>query len=879
MPRSCAVKSCNSTNIASRYSFFSFPNKWKHPNVFKCWVEFCGISQSSADIYINKNSRICELHFEKLCFNFGKYKTLKRNAVPTITNLFNSQENNTDVVCSSDLNKDIIENNKVLTYKEILEHCINRYNSLESTYSLRIIEEGFILCILNSEEPFNNIFTLKIALNKSVNFLNGNGILPRKLFMKFFTKPYFISSIDSFDNLCDFISGNVGSFEILPKSDKSFIKKSDFEEKFHPLIDFFEEQIILLNVNPKGRRFSANLLIWSIQVLLKSRSVYRDLKNFFVLPSERTFRKLTYGVGQSVNNKVLNEKYLFNQSGKLNDHEKIISLKFDEIQIKKRLDFRGDNLFGVAENESNAAAQHVQAFMIRSLKSNYKEIVRLVPVYKQNSDFLMENLLDVIDTLERTGFHIVLLTSDNSSINSNVIRNLTNNGNQSFFYSKNHPDRKIFILFDAPHLIKCIRNCWINCRTEDKTFFYPSFDNIEIVSRASFTSLEKLYFKEQHLLRMGYKLNSKAIFPSSIERQNVNLALKIFDPSTAAALNCIFPNEQGTCNFINLICRFWNIFNINNFSKGFKKNCKDSEPFFKINDPRLSFLEDFASFLSCWEKSNFSGKLSKQTFFALRFSVTSIIKLIKHLILDLNFKFVLTNYFQTDCLESTFGIYRQSNGGSFHISYMQILDAEKKNRLKNMIMLNEKIVNSDNYSFADNSAHQSLRFDDLNIKKSHFKNFDLPLIESATYIGGYILKKLKASTDCENCLYIFIPSSSEIVDDIKNEYLNYIDRGFLETPSKFLVQIVLVCTVFFEKYVANLIKYKKFGNKTTLDLFYEIIKYLGMLDDIIECEDHVNEMEFLITKILKIISNILLNNFCKDCNKNSKTLKPSTKFS
>ena len=81
MTRKCFVKDCNSR---SGLSFFSFPDKCKYTSQFKKLVEFCGISQSLADIYVNSNSKICEKHFSSICFNFGKIKTLKKAAVPTI---------------------------------------------------------------------------------------------------------------------------------------------------------------------------------------------------------------------------------------------------------------------------------------------------------------------------------------------------------------------------------------------------------------------------------------------------------------------------------------------------------------------------------------------------------------------------------------------------------------------------------------------------------------------------------------------------------------------------------------------------------------------------------------------------------------------------
>ena len=46
-----------------------------------------------------------------------------------------------------------------------------------------------------------------------------------------------------------------------------------------------------------------------------------------------------------------------------------------------------------------------------------------------------------------------------------------------------------------------------------------------------------------------------------------------------------------------------------------------------------------------------AGKLSAATFFSVSFSCRSLIELIKYMLTELGFKYVLTAKFQTDCLE------------------------------------------------------------------------------------------------------------------------------------------------------------------------------------------------------------------------------------
>ena len=100
------------------------------------------------------------------------------------------------------------------------------------------------------------------------------------------------------------------------------------------------------------------------------------------------------------------------QFSHLVEHERNVALKFDEIQIKSKIEYRGSKPYGLAENREDELAHHIQAFIIKSLSSNYSEIVRLTPVTRNNSDFLTTEITSVIDDLEQVGFKVVALTSD-----------------------------------------------------------------------------------------------------------------------------------------------------------------------------------------------------------------------------------------------------------------------------------------------------------------------------------------------------------------------------------------------------------------------------------------------------------------------------------
>ena len=871
MTRKCLVEGCQSSASIGGTSFFSFPNRFKDPEIFDKWASFCNISKSTIDIYINSSSKICSRHFLPVCFNLGKYKTLKKGAIPTIKDYYPAEKS--DLIDNGDIelqNSNNKPNSQLISFNQIFDYCKYKFLSPDSNYTIKQIENGFLLSIQNKIPPYGIAFTIRISEDKSVTFFKNGEEFPRKTFRTFFNKPYFITDLDKFNKLLDNILENINDFDSFDNAKNNFpFNKSNFEPHLHPLVDFLQEQINLCKIAPSSRRYSTNLIMWSLSIILKSSSVYDDLRSFFCIPSERWIRNLTSDLGKSVINDSVNTNFLKSQCDALDPDSRYVSLKFDEIQIKKRLDFRSNNLYGYASNENNSLANHVQAFMVKSLRGNYKEIVKMIPVFKQNSDFLLKSLVEVINLVENQGFRIVVITCDNSSINSNVVRHLTENGKNSFINSNIYPGNKIFFLFDAPHVLKCIRNCWINCQSTNKVLTFPSFDNFDNFERASFQEIVKIYNEEKQILKYAHKLTSRSLFPNSLERQKVNLALKIFDSSTSAALKIKYGRDNGTATFIDLIIKFWDIFNINNFTKGFHKNNSYSSPFFSINDHRLNFLYKFYDWLEHWEKSPGSGKLSKQTFFSLKLSMKNMRGLIKYLIECVNFKYVLTAYFQTDCLESVFGLYRQSNGGNFHISYAQIIDSEKKNRLRNMLKLNKDLSNLCDFkgTINDNDVY-NIDFNKLKVNKKDFYNYNEKNFDVTVYIAGYIAKKILCTYDCSCCPDFFTTQDFQIESEIKSEYFELLNRGNLTVPSKSFVIIILCCTIFFETYLINYMRMKDFNQLSVVKSFIQLLEFLEPVTLIDACEDNCRFKDAIL-KSLSILTNILMNNFCKSSNDSS----------
>lgn len=107
----------------------------------------------------------------------------------------------------------------------------------------------------------------------------------------------------------------------------------------------------------------------------------------------------------------------------------------DEIHLKDYFDFKGGNLVGMAFNNKEAATS-AHVFMIQSLLSAYKDIVHILPVKTICTTDLHNNIKRVILGLEKIGFSVICVVTDNNSINRKAMTYFSNPPKLSIVYNQ-----------------------------------------------------------------------------------------------------------------------------------------------------------------------------------------------------------------------------------------------------------------------------------------------------------------------------------------------------------------------------------------------------------------------------------------------------------
>ena len=74
-----------------------------------------------------------------------------------------------------------------------------------------------------------------------------------------------------------------------------------------------------------------------------------------------------------------------------------------------------------------------------------------------------------------------------------------------------YPERSKVVLFDFVHILKSIRNNWLNQQDYNRNFLYPSFDDYSHNSKALFEDIRQLYRREQtSVAKLAHRLTAKS---------------------------------------------------------------------------------------------------------------------------------------------------------------------------------------------------------------------------------------------------------------------------------------------------------------------------------------------------------------------------------
>jgi len=444
--------------------------------------------------------------------------------------------------------------------------------------------------------------------------------------------------------------------------------------------------------------------------------------------------------------------------------------------------------------------------MVKCLCSKTKFLVKIIPIFSLTALKLFDYLKLSMSMLEGCGATIFALLCDNNRINQRCYNAMFEPIDKSKPWIVKHPcqpDSILFLLYDPVHILKNIRNNWLNEKT--KTMFF--FDDDGNLLEASWYPLISLYNHEKSLFSSNSKLTMASISPSKLERQKVALALQIFCDQTVAALrsSSIADGDSfTTADFISKIVSFWKLLNCKSVFESKRRNDPDRAvlDFSEAGQEAFEVLRKWSEseILPCRNKGRVREKtMSHDTSNAIVWTCKALIDLANYLLTPgstYSHEYVRLGFYQQDDLERYFAHFRRSAGCNYFITTKEVFATFSLDKARLMLDVCEEDDFFEASSFhscdlcreGDGKLSES-QFNLLTELPEHLEGIATDDIQNLFYMSGYVAFKhdnLRGSGD-----------DFESLDC--SSFLQEMDRGKLSYPCEELFILIKLAFLFFTK--------------------------------------------------------------------------------
>ncbi len=863
--RRCIAPLCSSDD-RENITFHRFPHdeerltKWISQFPSMQW-KFC------------KTGRLCSKHFLPSCYKTNstdsnerrtqldiplKKTFLKNDAIPTLwPNVPANLLKNVDTVTPRPTNL-----SSASSRRESVESIAKQMDKIEDIQSLN--EADIILperCFKHSTKTFiaftkidvtekpKVLYCLKIF--NSLQFevwLRDKKVLLKDIISDMNEEPHVLDSFDTLKNTIQVLDDYPEEIISHEQHLEVVAEKLLFLFPQNPKVYFLCEQLLLLTKNPHQRRYSPKLLAMACMWESTSSVLYRLIvaEDLLTLPGEKYVNRLSSAIKIDFD---LNDSaiaYMKARMATLSPRDLHVCLILDEVFNAESIQYTYGTFFGFENAET--PTKRLLCVMLKSIAGPYRDVIAMSPMTVTSAEIVCKVWKNVVKHATEIGFDVCATTLDNHRSNMKMYQKLLCNGELKS--SIPHPlieSKKIFLLFDSTHLLKCVYN---NFREREGFVIpneegqwppnlYPNFHDIKLL----------MDIELGKPLKIAHKLTDKVVNPLALEKTNVSLADAVFHESTINALRTYekkVPGFSQTADFLERVREWWDRFNVKSKFKGEHKRKNSMKPINKENiDEFAESMLKFCAWLTNWRTTYPDFCISSPTYKALMQTTRATVDLCHYLLEnDNDISYVLLGFLQQDWLEGRFGWYRQLCGGNYYASVLQFLQAEKTIRLRNLVKSGynmaeiAKIFSEVDYD--ETAKQQSLEFSDL---LSHFRfSRNHNDVSITYYVAGYISRGITKKTKCKDCRSLFsdggspltvqwndVGATEEELEEGKS-FLSAINRGGLIKPSDILYITCLHAAELY-RFIKDdyLLRKKLIGSRNSRSLFVEV--FIRKLDE------------------------------------------------
>ena len=258
------------------------------------------------------------------------------------------------------------------------------------------------------------------------------------------------------------------------------------------------------SILPKNRRrYNIITQVLALKSHLISSSCYNHLQSLdcLSLPHYHTLENLYSSFGLDCEYTA----YLNQATVNFSSQEKNVIVQMDEIHVTSDVSYQGGEIVIGSCLNPDDPIKTVFAIMVSSLHKKWSTIVRLVPLSTTSAKDIYPIIVQVIDDVEKCGLSVQVLCTDNYPLNVSIFKLFSPNQKtlQTIVPHPTSENRPLILMFDFVHILKTIRNNWLNLKNENKVFiypsiedFYPTYTNFPLtIQNASFNDIRLIYYK------------------------------------------------------------------------------------------------------------------------------------------------------------------------------------------------------------------------------------------------------------------------------------------------------------------------------------------------------------------------------------------------
>lgn len=505
----------------------------------------------------------------------------------------------------------------------------------------------------------------------------------------------------------------------------------------------------------------------------KSPKAYKFWRSLgIILPSESTIRKW---IGNSKFKAGFSPRLFYQikkKSEVMTDEEKYCTVIFDEMKIQKGLEYSKylDQIEGFEDlgnfGRSNKFGTQAMVFLARGIYSSWKMPLAYFICGSSMKHNVLQNLIkSTITKVMDAGLKVVAIVCDQGTNNQSALKSLGISVDKPYFFVD---EKKIFSIFDIPHIFKNIRN----------NFLYN--DLVFNGNKVSFTDIRKTYEIDVKSTtgRSLMKLTPEHLNPGPFRKMSCKLALQIFSNSVSAAIKTVINTGQlitETAEYTAIFLKYMNnLFDTTNSKFLYSKN-----PFqCALSDKRPVVEETIRDAINTMQhlwKLTEKEPTRPPSFDGIVWSLRAILGLYQQQ-KTLDFPYLLTNRLNQDAIENTFAQFRQRGGynvnptartfrTTFRLSSIANLvkpsevsnceidvddiltdtESMSANPISEPISTSQSPLSSHSYSCSTSSSGASDNKDEEETEKGTLEDC------SNVYFAGYLAKKCHDKFKCDSC--------------------------------------------------------------------------------------------------------------------------------